>query len=87
MLTVEQIEAIRRAYYIEGKSIRAVARELGHGRRVVREAIAGAAGAKSVAAQERALVVHHRGKVIKRLAIKGLCQGLMPFEEYVARLQ
>ncbi len=41
MLTVEQIEAIRRAYYIEGKSIRAVARELGHGRRVVREAIAG----------------------------------------------
>lgn len=43
MLTVEQIEAIRRAYYVDGKSIRAVARELGHGRRVVREAIAGTA--------------------------------------------
>ena len=42
MLTVEQIEAIRRAYYHEHKSVRAVARELGHGRRVVREAIAGA---------------------------------------------
>jgi transposase len=42
MLTVEQIETIRRAYYHEHKSVRAVARELGHGRRVVREAIAGA---------------------------------------------
>jgi transposase len=41
MLTVEQIEAIRRAYYHEQKSVRAIARELGHGRRVVREAIAG----------------------------------------------
>ena len=42
MLTVEEIEAIRRAYYIEEKSVRAIARELHHGRRVVREAIAGA---------------------------------------------
>ena len=41
MLTVEQIETIRRAYYHEHKSVRAIARELGHGRRVVREAIAG----------------------------------------------
>jgi transposase len=41
MLTVEQIEAIRRAYYHEHKSVRAIARDLGHGRRVVREAIAG----------------------------------------------
>lgn len=43
MLTVDQIEAIRRAYHLEGKSIRAVARDLRHGRRVVREAIAGTA--------------------------------------------
>src|SRR5215210_6350122 len=42
MLTVEQIETIRRAYYHEHKSVRGIARELGHGRRVVREAIAGA---------------------------------------------
>jgi hypothetical protein len=42
MLTVDQIESIRRAYHLEGKSIRAVARELGHGRRVIREAISGA---------------------------------------------
>lgn len=41
MLTVEAIEAIRRAYFIEEKSVRAIARELHHGRRVIREAIAG----------------------------------------------
>lgn len=41
MLTVEEIEAIRRAYYHEHKSVRAIAREQRHGRRVVREAIAG----------------------------------------------
>ncbi len=38
MLTVEQIEQIRRAYYCEHKSVRAIAREQGHGRRVIREA-------------------------------------------------
>lgn len=43
MLTVEDIEAIRRAYYREGKSVRAIAREQQHGRRVIREAIAGKA--------------------------------------------
>lgn len=43
MLTVDDIEAIRRAYYVEEKSVRAIARELRHGRRVIREAIAGAA--------------------------------------------
>ncbi len=41
MLTVEQIEAIRRAYFVDEKSVRAIARELHHGRRVIREAIAG----------------------------------------------
>ncbi len=41
MLTVEQVEQIRRAYYCEHKSVRAIAREQGHGRRVIREAIAG----------------------------------------------
>ncbi len=43
MLTVEQIEAIRRAYYHDHKSVRAIAREQQHGRRAVREAIAGTA--------------------------------------------
>jgi len=41
MLTVEQSEAIRRAYFVEEKSVRAVARELHHGRRVIREVLAG----------------------------------------------
>jgi transposase len=41
MLTVEEMERIRRAYHIEHKSIRAIAREQGHHRRVIREAIAG----------------------------------------------
>ena len=42
MLTVDDIEMIRRAYYVEHKSIRAIAQEQRHHRRVVREAISGA---------------------------------------------
>jgi len=45
MRTVEHIEEIRRAYYHEKKSIRAIAREQGHGRDVIRAAIAGTAPA------------------------------------------
>jgi transposase len=41
MLTVEEIEAIRRAYFREHKGVRAIAREQQHGRRAVRAAIAG----------------------------------------------
>ncbi len=41
MLRVDDIEVIRRAYYHDHKSVRTIARELHHGRRVVREAIAG----------------------------------------------
>jgi hypothetical protein len=41
MLTVEDVETIRRAYYHEHKSVRAIAREQRHGRRAVREAIPG----------------------------------------------
>ena len=40
MLKVEDCEAIRRAYFIEGKSIRAIARAFCHGRPAVRAAIA-----------------------------------------------
>jgi len=39
MLKVEEIEQIRQAYHREGKSIRRIARELHHTRRVVREAL------------------------------------------------
>src|SRR5439155_23533516 len=41
MLTVEAIETIRRAYFRAHKSVRAIAREQQHGRRAIREAIAG----------------------------------------------
>lgn len=39
MVGVEERERIRRAHFIEKKTIRRIARELGHSRRVVREAI------------------------------------------------
>jgi len=42
MIKVENIEAIRRAYFIEGMSIRAISRKLHHGRRLVKKAIGGA---------------------------------------------
>lgn len=39
MLKVDQIERIRRAYYIEHKSMRQIAKEMGHSRETVRRAI------------------------------------------------
>jgi transposase len=42
MLRVEDKEAIRRAFYIEEKSIREIARELHHARKTVRKALASA---------------------------------------------
>lgn len=43
MIQVEVREQMRRAYYVDHKSIRAIARESGHSRRTVREALASAA--------------------------------------------
>jgi len=40
MLTVEEYEKIRRAHYIEQKSIRQIAREQGHSRKTVKKALA-----------------------------------------------
>lgn len=42
MITVHQREAIRRAYFIDNKSMRQIARELGHSRKTVLKAIASA---------------------------------------------
>ena len=42
MITVHQREAIRRAYFIDNKSLRQIARELGHSRKTVHKAIASA---------------------------------------------
>jgi len=39
MLKVEQIERIRRAYYVEEKSMRTIAKELGHSRETVKKAV------------------------------------------------
>ena len=40
MIKVEDIEAIRRSYFIDGLSIRGISRELHHGRRLVKKGIA-----------------------------------------------
>ena len=40
MLQVEAYEQIRRAYYVDGKSMRQIARELNHSRKTVKKAIA-----------------------------------------------
>lgn len=53
MMTVEAREAIRRAYFIDGKSIRTIAREQGHGRRVIREALQSAEPARYRLVQPR----------------------------------
>jgi transposase-like protein len=39
MITVEEREAIRRAYYLEGKSKRQIAREHSHSRKTVDKAV------------------------------------------------
>ncbi len=39
MISVDEREQIRRAYFIENKSIRRIARELGHSRKTVRKAL------------------------------------------------
>jgi transposase len=44
MLDVAERERIRRAYYVEEKSIREIAREMNHGRETVRQAIGSAVG-------------------------------------------
>jgi transposase len=53
MIKVEEKEKIRRAYYIEQKSIRQIAKEFNHGRTVVRKAIASAEAEKYQLKQPR----------------------------------
>ena len=57
MINVEQREKIRRAYFVEEKSIRQVARELKCSRRTVRKAIASAAPASYTLTVSRAAPV------------------------------
>jgi transposase len=67
MLTVEQIEHIRQAYYRDHKSVRAIAREQQHGRRAVREAIAETAPAPR----------HYQLRVRKRWPVLDPVVGIM----------
>lgn len=43
MISLKETERIRKAYFVQGKSIREIAREYHHGRRVIRNAIGSAA--------------------------------------------
>ncbi len=54
MLKVEEREAIRRAYYVEHKSIRAIAREFQHSRETVQQAVDDAAPQTYTLQQPRA---------------------------------
>lgn len=54
MLTVEQFELIRRKFFIEGMSRRAIARELGHSRKTIDKALGHSVPAGYVIAKARA---------------------------------
>ncbi|HEX9596425.1 MAG TPA: IS21 family transposase [Anaerolineales bacterium] len=53
MITVDEYEAIRRAYYVGQKSMRQIAREQGHGRKTVRKALAHAGPGRYTPKQAR----------------------------------
>lgn len=53
MIKVEEVEKIRRAYYLDELSIREIARTLHHGRRVIRRAIDSAEPGQYKLAQKR----------------------------------
>lgn len=57
MIQVDERERIRRAYFLEGKSIRAIARELGHSRRTVKKAIESAVAGEYTLQEPRAAPV------------------------------
>lgn len=54
MITVDEYEVIRRAYYLDKKSMRQIAREQGHSRKTVHKALKGAGPGRYTQKQERA---------------------------------
>jgi hypothetical protein len=58
-----------------------------HARYYVGRRLAGQRVAVAVAAGERALVVRHRGVVVKRLPLRGLRGERLPFERYLALME
>jgi transposase len=53
MITVDDYEQIRRAYYLEKKSMREIAQEQGHSRKTVRKALAGGGPGRYTRQRER----------------------------------
>lgn len=70
MISVEQREKIRRAYFVEEKSVRQIARELKCSRPTVRKAIASAASASYTLTVSRP-ALRQDGEVLSR----GLCDS------------
>jgi hypothetical protein len=58
-----------------------------HERYYVGRRLAGQRVAVAVAAGEGALVVQHRGTVVKRLPLRGLRRERLPFERYVGLME
>ncbi|HEV8636907.1 MAG TPA: integrase core domain-containing protein [Chloroflexota bacterium] len=58
-----------------------------HARYYVGQRLAGQRVAVAVAADERVLVVRHRGAVLKRLPLRGLHGERQPFEQYLALME
>ena len=58
-----------------------------HARYYVGKRLTGQRVAVAVAADERALVVRHRGAVVKRLPLRGLHGARQPLERYVALME
>lgn len=79
MLKVDDYEKIRRAYYIEHKSIRRIAREQGHSRKTVEKAVANSAPVPYQRKAEQAAPVLG--------AYKGRLEGLLVENEQLPRKQ
>jgi transposase len=83
MRKVEDYEAIRRAYFLEGKSIREISRGLHHSRRLVRKAIANAEpeGYKLSQPREAPVIAPYKLKIDELLKVS---QGLPRKQRYTA---
>jgi len=70
MLTVEEYETIRRAHYVEKKSIREIAREQGHSRKTVRKALGSGGPGRYTQkqAREAPLLGPYKGRIEALLA-------------------
>src|SRR5215831_9865690 len=70
MITVDEYEAIRRAFYVEKKSQRQIAREQGHSRKTIRKALDSAGPGRYTQKEKRAapLLGPYKGRIEALLA-------------------